>query len=490
MGGLDETVARVHRPRNIDELRALLEGASSASGRTFSLVGGRHSFGDHFFPDENGEAIDTTGLGADVVVLEDDEQGRRWVRASGSTTFEGLALSVSGFSPHHPPTSDLITLAGALAACTHDSFGFFCDHVRRFSVLTVDGRIHDCHRSASGIAGELFRLVPGSFGALGIVLDIELRLFPVGPDRFDEVAVARCRAFPDDLGLTQLETVAERPGQRGAGLYFYGLRGKVVLFDSRLVDAKDAARLPALPLADDSTKKNIYLQALANRVPAVVQWLSPHVLREGQRFRASVHGHAFFQRSYGRSYALLTGQGLGARALAAIGVNPRLPVVHQTFVIPRPVVRRFLDSYFDRLERHPELVSRIEQQDMVKLPVCRWPLHGTFGLDGGGFLFTASMSVPRGSALERRGRDFLGTVARCSFEELGVKTLLTKHLHGHADLFACMHRDAIEALLAIKSKVDSHGVLSSRFLKRLCREARAERRSRDAGYERESASAS
>lgn len=463
MGGLDEMPARVHRPRSVAELQALLEGART----TFSLVGARHSFGDHFFPAEAGEAIDTTGLGGDVISLEDDERGRRWVRAPGSTTFEALAAAAPGFLPHHPPTSDLVTLAGAIASCTHDSVGFFCDHVRRFSLLTVDGRIHDCHEDAKGVAGELFRLVPGSFGGLGVILELELRLFPAATTQFDEVAIARCRPYPGDDTLERLEEIAEAPGQRGAGVYIYGLRGKTVLFDSRLIEAEEAARLPPLPLTDDATIKNIYLQALANRMPGVVHWLSPYVLREGRRFQSSVYGHAFFQRSYARSYPILTGRALGARALAAVGVNPRLPVVHQTYVIPRSSVRAFLDLYFDILEGYPDLVARLEQQDVIRLPTCRFPLHAMFGMDGGGYLLTSSMSVPRGSSFERRGRDFLGTVAQRGYEELGVKTLLLKQTHGEAELFVRMHADMIERLAIIKEKVDPRGILSSRLLRRL-----------------------
>lgn len=466
MGGLSETHARVHRPRSIAELSALFASASPSSRKTFSLVGGRHSFADHFFPADGGEAIDTTSLEGTVVPLESDGRGGRWVRASGNTTFEAIADAVAHHLPLHPPTSDLITVAGALAGCTHDVAGFFPANVRRFSVLTPDGTTHDCHAAAEGIAGELFLLVPGSFGTLGVIVDLELRLSAISPTSAAEISVTHRGHGRDDVGVARLEAASSNASIR-AGLYFYGLRGTTVLFETRKVDAIDQRRLPRLPLTDDANERNIYLQAMANHVPGLVPLISPLVLRAGRQFRASIYGHAFFQRSYARSYRVLTSSKLAARALAIAGVNPRLPVAHQTFVIPRRAVGPFLDLYFDVLERHRELVARIEQQDLIRLPECVWPLHGSFGMEGGSFLFTSSLSVPRASALDRRAREFFGAVASRAFTELGVKTLLLKQMHGDVELLRSMHADMLARLSTMKAKVDPNGVLSSRFLERL-----------------------
>lgn len=465
MGGLSETRALVHRPRSVDELRELfVEATRRKSPRTFTLVGGRHSFGGHFLPTEDGEAIDTTALPVSVTRLEADGPEGLWVRVSGNATFEALAAAVPGYLPRHPPTSDLVTLAGALAGCTHDSVGFFAKYVRRFSLLTPDGRIHDCSAGAEGIAGDLFRAVPGSFGALGAVLDLELRTYFAGERRRVEITVAHEGRYEDGESLARLERSFEHGPSWGAGFYVFGLRGKTIVLEARVIDATEAQGLPDLPLTDDATTRNVLLQAVANRFPAIAHRLASSVLRGGKRFGASIYGHAFFQRSYARSRPILTSKGLGARTLSYFGVDPRLPVVHQTYVVPPRSMRPFLDLYFEVLEQNPELVPRIEQQDNVRMPECPWPLHGAFGMTGGPFLFSPSMSVPRGSRLEGAARAFFETVANRAYRELGVKILLLKQMHVDRALLREMHGPAIAHLAHLKRAIDPRGLLSSQFL--------------------------
>lgn len=463
MGGLDEIRTVVHRPRSLAELRALFEQAGS---RTFSLVGARHSFDGHNFPQADGEAIDTTGLDGAVRLLETDPRGCRWARVPGSFSFERLAAEAPGWLPRHPPTSDLITQAGALAACTHDSIGFFADHVRRFTVLTPDGALHDCRPDAAGLAGELYRLVPGSFGLLGVVLDLELRLYPSHPSQCVSILVRRGR-YADDPGLEQLLAKARSENIQGAGLFVYGVGAEAVSFEAHVATAADLAPAPPLLLTDDATTRNVYLQALASLAPWLAKRISLRVLRDGRRFRAPLYGHAFFQRSYGRAHALLAGGALAARALRRLGLNPRLPVVHQSYVVPTASMAEFLAIYFGALERYPDLVPRLEQQDFICLPEARWPLHGAFGMKGGAFLLTTSIGVVRGGESERRGRALLGEVAALGFEAVGAKTLLLKHTHGALPLLRSMHAGMIQQLLAAKAKVDPRGLLRSQLLEKL-----------------------
>jgi len=463
MGGLAETHAPVHRPRSLAALRALFAGAE---GRSFSLVGARHSFGAQIFPVAGGEAIDLTELGGSVTLLEGEGPEQRWVRASGSMTFEALAAAVPGFLTRRPPTSDLITLAGALVGCTHDSVGFFADHVRRFTVLTPDGRLHECHAAAEGIAGELFALVPGSFGTLGVVVELELRLYAAPASRCIDIAVHR-GMYVDDPACARLATLAAQPETQGAGLFLYGVRGPTVLFEGRVAEKAGLAPAPPLPLTDDATTRNVYLQALASLAPRLAGWISSRILVDGRRFRAPVYGHAFFQRSYGRAHRILAGPSLGARALRLLGLDPRLPVVHQTFVIPAPAITAFLAIYFDELERHPALVRRLEQQDLIRLPECGWPMHAAFGMRGGAFFLTTSIGVERGGASEHQASAFMGRIAALTHEPLGVKTLLLKQTHGDAEQLRTMHAAVTARLHAAKAEVDPRGVLRSRFFDQL-----------------------
>lgn len=466
MGGLSQTRAYVHRPRTALALRELLTSSSAGSARRFSIVGGRHSFGEHFLPPPGAEAIDTTMLGGPVVELETTAD-TKWVRVPGCTTFEALAAAVPGYLPRSPPTSDLITVAGALSACTHDSHGFFADHVRRFTLLTPDGTEHVCTPDAPGVAGELFRLVPGAFGAFGVILDVELGLIATPHHRGVEISILDRGTYADGRGLAELEARFARHDPHCGGLYIYGDRGATVLFGVREVDHHDMRRLPPLPLTDDAHTRNIVLQALANRFPPVAHGLAPYVLRGGRRFRSSTHGHTFFQRSYARSHRLLSSPRLLSRALRFVGVDPRLPVIHQTFVVPPERIREFLGLYFDILARSPRAVARLEQQDLIRLGKCQWRLHGSYGMPDGAFLYTSSLAIRRGTDLERETRALFEEMTERVYRAHGVKTLLLKQAHGDSALLAEMHRDALAAIARLKRVVDPRGVLMSRFLERL-----------------------
>jgi FAD/FMN-containing dehydrogenase len=395
--------------------------------------------------------------------LEDEGAAHRWVRASGGTTFEALVAAVPGYLPQHPPTSDLITLAGAFTACTHDSAGYFADHVRRFTLLTPDGVSHQCHADAPGLAGELYRLVPGSFGVLGVILDLELRMIAAPDSGCVGIVVHRGR-YRDDPALSLLATLAASPATHTAGLYVYGVGGETVVFESRRVDASTMAGVLPLPLTDEATTRNVYLQAIASLQPRLTNWFSLFLLTPGRRFRASLYGNSFFQRSYGRAYPILGGRGVLARALRGLGLNPRLPVAHQTFVIPPASIEGFFAIYFEILARHPKLVRRLEQQDAIRLPECHWPLHAAHGMPDGCFFVTTSMGVERDGESEREARAFFAEVAERTFDAVGAKTLLLKHTHVAATVLRAMHAPMITRLLALKATVDPKSVLYTQFL--------------------------
>lgn len=473
MGSADGARAFVHRPYTVDALARMLADAQAA-GRRVTLVGGRHAFGDHFLPPADADAIDTTALGGALVSLEEEADGSRWVRVPGGFTFEELCRAVPGFLPRHPPTSDRITVAGALVACAHDSVGYFADHVRSFTLLTVDGRKRVCTASSPGLEGDLFRLVPGSFGALGVVLEVELRLRPAPPNRAFELTILERSTYADDRCLGRLEDLY-RSGDYpvGRGFYVFGLRGATVLFGDREIPAEEAAALPTLFLTDDAMTKNIVLQALANRVPAAAHRLAPLVLRRGRRFRATPYGLTFFQRSYARAHAFLAAPATLPRLLRWAGVDPRLPVAHQTFCVRPSDMRPFLSLYFGVLDRYPDVVRRIEQQDAVRLPPCRWPLHAASGLPEGALLFSPSFSIRPGTPLADRAHAFLGEVAERAYQDLGIKTLLLKQAHVAPATLRAMHGDALARLERAKQAVDPHGVLTSRFLRRVLRETTA-----------------
>ncbi|MFY0570181.1 FAD-binding oxidoreductase [Archangium lansingense] len=464
MGGLYEATASVREPTTPEELAALFQDAVARRQR-LTLIGARRSFGEHFLPPGDAEGVSTARLSGTTRLLSTEVDGGIWVRAPGSMTFEALHREYPHHLPYHPPTGDRISLAGALAACAHNAVGFFAEEVRAFRMLTPDGAVHECHAAAPGIAGELFWLVPGSFGALGVILELELRLFWVQERQRAEITVLEHGPTRGYAALERLETLyhsGEYP--LGRGLFFFGRRGKSVLLGDRIVVPLPHHKAAPLPLTDDATRRNIVAQGLANRVPGLVSPLQGLVLRRGRRFHAGLYGFTFFQRSYDRAYDYLASPAVLPRVLRALGIDPRLTVCHQTFAVPVERRQSFLDMYFDVFDAYPELEARIEQQDLIRLPECAWPLHAAHGMPGGAYLFSVSMSVRRGQSHEARARTFLGEVSRRAFEEHGVKVMLLKQAHCEPALLRRMHAPFIETLSALKQRVDPHRVLTSRML--------------------------
>ncbi len=464
MGGLYEATASVREPATPEELAALFQDAV-ARRRRLTLIGARRSFGEHFLPPGDAEGVSTARLSGTTRLLSTEADGSIWVRAPGSLTFEALHREHPHHLPYHPPTGDRISLAGALAACAHNAVGFFAEEVRAFRLMTPEGAVHECHAAAPGIAGELFRLVPGSFGALGVILELELRLFRVRERQRAEITVLEHGPTRGYAALERLETLyrsGEYPLSRG--LFFFGRRGKSVLLGDRIVVPEPHHKAAPLPLTDDATRRNIVAQGLANRVPGLVSPLQGLVLRRGRRFHAGLYGFTFFQRSYDRAYDYLASPEVLPRVLRVLGIDPRLTVCHQTFAVPVERRQSFLDLYFDVFDAYPELEARLEQQDLIRLPECTWPLHAAHGMSGGAYLFSVSMSVRRGQSHEARARAFLGEVSRRAFEEHGVKVMLLKQAHCEPALLRRMHAPFIENLSALKQRVDPHRVLTSRML--------------------------
>ncbi|HEX2879218.1 MAG TPA: FAD-binding protein, partial [Polyangiaceae bacterium] len=390
VGGQHAATANVHSPQTLHELRAVLQ-QSERNGTRLTLVGAQRSFGEQFLPPERADCLSLHRLGGQIERLEHDVQGNLWVRAPGHTTFHDLCAGVPGFVPFRPPTGDRISVAGALVACSHDAVGFFADNVRAITVMFADGTVHECRAGDPGVRGELFRSIPGSFGAFAAILSVELRLRAVDPAQRAVINVLYRGTVQNYPVLEQLETLFQNGEYAlGRGLFFYGRRRSCVLVGDCLRTLEAGEHLPELLLTDDATTRNIVAQALANRFPSLAHRAQPWVLKPGRRFQAGLYGFSFYQRSYDRAFDFLSSNDPVACLLREVGVDPRLAVCHQTFLMPISSNRKFLDAYFEVFDRYPELEARLEQQDMVRLPPCPYPLHASHGLTEGSYQFTAS----------------------------------------------------------------------------------------------------
>jgi FAD/FMN-containing dehydrogenase len=385
--------------------------------------------------------------------------------------------------PFSCPTSEAISLGGALGANTHgrttDTYGgFFADHVTGFRLSCPNGAVYDCSERASGqLERRLFRHVPGAFGALGLVTEMELELCPISP-RTSVVMQVLSEHTGDPLAAVEsYERHVEnnRVGDtfrfsEGVGLVCFGepRTGKAVVV-ARNRSPHDVAGT-TLPLFDGRGTRNALLQLLVHRFPAPVQWLTPRLLRSGRRYTSSYYNWAFFQSSHDHAGEVFARASPAVRTLGRwLGVDPRLTLVHVGWVVPRAALVPFMRRYFELLDSpaHQAIAPHLELQDVLPLPTCRWPLNPSYRHERGSHVLTWSCRV-----LHRRADLLNQAIGFCrelssSVRDLGAVVQLIKQIHVDDDVLRDMHQGAIDALAEIKREVDPQGLLRSRTLDRL-----------------------
>ncbi|WP_116247122.1 FAD-binding oxidoreductase [Nocardiopsis sp. FIRDI 009] len=148
--------------------------------------------------------------------------GAPWARVIAAAAEYGLA-PLSGSAPGVGAVPYTLTGGVGLLGRTH---GYAADHVRRFDVVTADGR---SRRVSAEEEPDLFWAVRGGGGSFGVVTGMEIALFPVDrfyggslyldADRAPEILDAWrswTEAVPEELtsGLTKL-VLPDAPGVPG-----------------------------------------------------------------------------------------------------------------------------------------------------------------------------------------------------------------------------------------------------------------------------------
>lgn len=170
-------VARVERPRDVDELVRLVRDA----GEPISVAGGRHAMGGQQFG-VGTLHIDTRSLnGALALDAErgtiDVEAGIDWPALIAATHRLQPAGIRWGISQKQTGADDL-TLGGSISANVHGRglrMRPIVQDVEWLDVLLADGQIVRCSRDTER---ELFSLVVGGYGLFGIILRARLCLAP------------------------------------------------------------------------------------------------------------------------------------------------------------------------------------------------------------------------------------------------------------------------------------------------------------------------
>jgi len=157
---------RLHRPRTVEELQAIVSGAPRVR-----VLGSRHSFTDIADSDE---LVSLEALPADLAI--DREAGT--VSFSGPVRYGDLADALAGedLALHNLASLPHISVAGAVATATHgsgDGNGNLATAVAALEMVTSDGEIVTTARGEAEFDGMVVGL-----GALGAVTRVTLDVQP------------------------------------------------------------------------------------------------------------------------------------------------------------------------------------------------------------------------------------------------------------------------------------------------------------------------
>lgn len=160
----------VHAPKSLDELQAIVRGASKVRA-----VGSRHCFNK--IADTDGDLISMRGLNR-LIKIDDDA---RTVTIEGGMTYSELCplLDARGFALHNLASLPHISVVGAVATATHGSGnanGNLATAVAGLQLVATDGELVSLKRGDADFDGAVVGL-----GALGVVSEITLDIQP----RFD-----------------------------------------------------------------------------------------------------------------------------------------------------------------------------------------------------------------------------------------------------------------------------------------------------------------
>jgi FAD/FMN-containing dehydrogenase len=174
----DEKVARIVR-----DVRARV--APLGGGRAERCVSLGKETVSHFVPNPRDRRhtdpkIDVRGM---TDILEIDVAGRTCTAEPGVTFSELVrALLPHGLAPKLVPELETITIGGAVAGCAVESmshkYGGFHDSCLEYEVVTGRGDVVRCSPERDG---ELFEMIHGSYGTLGIITKLKFALIPAKP---------------------------------------------------------------------------------------------------------------------------------------------------------------------------------------------------------------------------------------------------------------------------------------------------------------------
>ncbi len=310
-GGAEDAVGgvvprEVVRPTSVEEVAEVLR-AAAADGRTVVPVGGRSKLSWAAPPASCDLLLDTTGLdrivehvAGDLVVIA--EAGVRLADLQSALAEHGQLLGLD-------PPEQGATLGGVVSANASGprrlAYGTVRDLLIGTTVVLADGTVASAGgKVVKNVAGyDLAKLFTGSFGTLGLIVEVVMRLHPRPPETVTAVGVSD---DPDALG-DAASAVAHSPfGPECLDVSWGGGHGEVM---ARFVGAApeagarevvklmERAGLEARLAADDDDRWDRQRERQRSADGAVVRVSGlaselPRVLRSAREVGASLVGRA------------------------------------------------------------------------------------------------------------------------------------------------------------------------------------------------------
>jgi FAD-linked oxidoreductase len=161
------------RPASLEELARLID-AYSKEGRHVRVVGAGHSFTPLVYSDDVLISLDK------MQGIESVDAEKNHVTVWGGTRLRKLGddLLVKGLAQENLGDIDVQSIAGAISTGTHGTgtrFGTISTQVVGLTLVTGDGEILECSEEKNP---EIFKAAQTSFGVLGIIAKVTLRVVP------------------------------------------------------------------------------------------------------------------------------------------------------------------------------------------------------------------------------------------------------------------------------------------------------------------------
>ena len=293
---LNETaVAEVAEVDSVQSVRAAVASARER-GLPVSIAGGRHAMGGQQFC-AGGVLLDTRGL--DRVLSFDRERGLLEVEAGAQwpALLAYLHREQAGWGIAQKQTgADRLSLGGAISANAHGrglSMRPIVADVEELTLVDAEGEVRRCSRAESA---ELFSLVCGGYGLLGVVYSATLRLVPL--QKLERVVEVRrveglIEAFEEKIaagflyGDFQFAIDAASPEflQRGVFSCY-----RPVADDTPIPDGQRA-------LAPDDWRHLLYLTHV-DKARAFQLYAEHYLATSGQIYLSDAHQFSYYEDGY------------------------------------------------------------------------------------------------------------------------------------------------------------------------------------------------